>query len=233
MNIPITGSESHETRTPTMGAGLHLVKIKSIEPGADRYGKPYTDKRGYPSVRITFRNKKGEEISKLYYYSDKPANDPSRADKNQKCTREWILGKLKNALGIGTKEVPFEQIRDIAIWVAIIMKRYKTKDGEVLTKSGEPISSSEVGVDYWPGSTPYEEIISRIDGVDCQVHKDAQPTGLFLEYTKVNDISKFDCDQNTEGHSRVEQSNNNDDAGKIVDNTSSEETSSEETSDQW
>ena len=74
MNIPETGKESHEERGKIMGSGMHIAKISSIEPTT------YTDRRGYPSLKVTFRNKKGETISKNFYYSDKAADHPSRFD---------------------------------------------------------------------------------------------------------------------------------------------------------
>lgn len=217
MNIPETGKESHEQKSKYMGAGLHIAKISSIEPGQSKDGVPYRDKRGYPCVLITFRNKKGETIRRFYYYSDKPAGHESRTNDKLKCTTEWILANLKNALGVGTKAASEEDIKNIPIWLPVIMTEFMTKDRVKLTKNGTPIRYPEVGVNYWPGTMKYEEVKAKIDGVDCQVKKDKQPTGYFLEVKENQDPNKFDCDQKDGGN--VEKGSAGESAADMVDDT--------------
>lgn len=84
-----------------MDTGVQALKIHSIEKGQKGDGTDIQDKDGNPCIKITFRNKKGQNISDLFFF-------PKRV--GEVCKSEFKLRKLKQALNVKA-----EDEQDIAV----------------------------------------------------------------------------------------------------------------------
>ena len=196
--IPQTRKESHESKFKTMGWGLHKVKISKIEPGEKKNGSPIVDGNGNPSIKVTFRNQKGENIDKLFFYAK---------DENTECKAEFMLGDFKNALGLGTEGAEDDDVKDKTLWIIVVRTEYYNTSGQQLTIDGEPIVYGEVGAKFFPGTMDYDEVKSKVKGKDPQVDKDVIPKGgdFYYRNTRARASSFKGCDQHTQKQSRPEE----------------------------
>lgn len=190
--IPQTSKESHEKKSgKVMGWGLHLAKISEVKPGEKANGIPIVDKNGNPCIKVIFRNKKQQTIDRLFFY---------KKDSSTNCPSEFIIANWKSALGLGTGSATLEEIQSKSIWIAVLRTEY-FKNKVQLTKGGNPIVYGEVGVEFWPGDTPYEKVKENCDGKDPQVDKEEKPTGgyFYAMNPKANPKSFKGCDQQNTG----------------------------------
>lgn len=134
-------------------AGLHLVKIQSIENAINEEGSPKTDRNGNPGLKITFENKEGDTISQVYYYSILPINHPDRLDDNKRCKSEFKLTQLKKAFGFGHKPISLAEIKTRKCWIAIRRQDFVDTQGSPIIKDGKQKSFHQIA-DVWPLKDP-------------------------------------------------------------------------------
>jgi hypothetical protein len=120
-----------------MGAGMHLVKIHSIEVAKDDNGNPKRDKNGNPALKFVFENRASESISQIYYYSPLPVNHPDRLDDNKRCKSEFKLTQLKKAFGFGNKAITTEELKTKKCWMAVRQTNYEDAAGNPIVKDGK------------------------------------------------------------------------------------------------
>lgn len=127
-----------------MGAGMHLVKIHSIENAKNDDGTPKKDKNGNPGLKIVFENRGGESISQVYYYSPLPVNHPDRLDDNKRCKSEFKLTQLKKAFGFGTRSITTEELKTKKCWMAIRQTNVEDAAGNPILKDGRQKSYTSI-----------------------------------------------------------------------------------------
>ncbi len=132
-----------------MKAGLHLVKIHSIETAMNEIGLSKMDKNGNPGLKITFENKDGDLISQVYYYSPLPLDHPDRLDDSKRCKSEFRLTQLKKAFGFGSKPITISEIKSKKCWMAIRRQDYFDTQGDAIMKDGRQKSFHQIA-EVWP-----------------------------------------------------------------------------------
>lgn len=174
-----------------MPPGLHLMKIKSIEPWTDFQGKPKKDSRGYPGIYITFINKEKQTQSNGFYYDPSPLNAPHRKDEGAKCKSEFNLRSLRSAFGWGSDMVITDQhIKEGKVYGVVAKREYKYPNGDfVVDSEGNRISDNVLIHKYLPANMTH-----HLEGDPAK--NNGVPGGIFYEVSKRED--KRDSSPTTE-----------------------------------
>ena len=129
-----------------MPVGAHIVKVNAVFN--TKNGQPIKpDKNGNAGLEIVFINQAKLEISKVFYYS---------ADPNVKCSTEFLLARLKGAMGLNPKEEQaVSEMKKKKVWLIVGKVTYIDlhTQQQIYNHDGNPVSFNEVYGEFYK----YEE----------------------------------------------------------------------------